>query len=103
VINSKQNGETDAIFWLSNGTRLHYRILVHAPSDRSQVALYIKIAEVRKDFSRQYGLSGLYRRRGTRVGTGTFNSDNVFDNSGNITLPSDAGFLTVLTDFCSRS
>jgi Flp pilus assembly secretin CpaC len=103
VINSKQNGETDAIFWLSNGTRLHYRILVHAPSDRSQVALYIKIAEVRKDFSRQYGLSGLYRRRGTRVGTGTFNSDNVFDNSGNITLPSDAGFLTVLTDFGTRN
>ena len=103
VINSKQNGETDAIFWLSNGTRLHYRILVHAPSDRSQVALYIKIAEVRKDFSREYGLSGLYRRRGTRVGTGTFNSDNVFDNSGNITLPSDAGFLTVLTDFGTRN
>ena len=103
VINSKQNGETDAIFWLSNGTRLHYRVLVHAPSDRSQIALYIKIAEVRKDFTRQYGLSGLYRRRGTRVGTGTFNTDNSFDNSGNITLPNDAGFLTVLTDFGTKN
>lgn len=102
VINSKKNGETDAIFWLANATRLHYRILVHAPADRSQIALYIKIAEVRKDFTRQYGLSGLYRNRGTRVGTGTFNTDNAFDNSGNITLPNEAGFFTLLTDFGTK-
>ena len=102
VINSKGAGETDAIFWLANNTRLHYRILVHSPSDRSQIALYIKIAEVRKDFSRQYGLSGLYRNRGTRVGSGTFNTDNVFDDQGNITLPNEAGFLTVLTDFGTK-
>jgi len=56
VINSKGQGETDAIFWLANATRLHYRVSVHSPSDRSQIALYIKIAEVRKDFSRQFGL-----------------------------------------------
>ena len=103
VINSKQNGETDAIFWLSNGTRLHYRVLVHSAADRPQIALYIKIAEVRKDFSREYGLSGLYRRRGTRVGSGRFNTDNNFDNNGNITLPDEAGFLTVLTDFGTKN
>jgi pilus assembly protein CpaC len=66
------------------------------------VALYIKIAEVRKDFTRQYGLSGLYRNRGTRVGNGTFRTDNVFDNQGNITLPSETSFLTVLTDFGTK-
>lgn len=103
VINSKANGETDAIFWLANGSRLHYRVSVHSPSDRPQIALYIKIAEVRKDFSRQYGLSGLYRNRGTRVGTGTFRTDGVFDNQGNITLPNEAGFLTVLTDFGTKN
>jgi pilus assembly protein CpaC len=102
VINSKGQGETDAIFWLANATRLHYRISVHSPSDRSQIAIYIKIAEVRKDFSRQYGLSGLYRNRGTRIGTGTLNTDNVFDSNGNITLPNEAGFLTVLTDFGTK-
>jgi Flp pilus assembly secretin CpaC len=102
VINSKQNGETDAIFWLANGTRLHYRVSVHAPSDRQQIAIYIKIAEVRKDFSRQYGLSGLYRNRGTRVGTGTLNTDNNFNTDGSLALPSDAGFLTVLTDFGTK-
>jgi Flp pilus assembly secretin CpaC len=102
VINSKTQGETDAIFWLANATRLHYRISVHSPSDRSQIALYIKIAEVRKDFSRQYGLSGLYRNKGTRIGTGTFNTDNSFDQNGNITLPSEAGFLTVLSDFGTK-
>lgn len=103
VINAKLNGETDAIFWLANGTRQHYRISVHAPSDRQQIALYIKIAEVRRDVLRNAGISGLYRNRGTRVGTGTFSTDNVFDDAGRITLPTDAGFLTVLTDFGTRN
>jgi pilus assembly protein CpaC len=102
VINAKGAGETDAIFWLTNGTRLHYRVSVHSPSDRQQIALYIKMAEVRKDFSRTVGLSGLYRNRGTRIGTGTFNTDNVFDENGTITLPSTAGFLTVLSDFGTK-
>jgi pilus assembly protein CpaC len=60
VINAKANGETDAIFWLANGTRQHYRVSVHSPSDRQQVALYIKIAEVRRDLLRNVGVSGLY-------------------------------------------
>jgi Flp pilus assembly secretin CpaC len=103
VINSKIDGETDAIIWLANGTRLHYRVLVHSPADRQQIALYIKIAEVRKDILREVGVSGLYRRRGTRVGTGTFNTDNPFDDDGRVNLPNDAGFLTVLTDFGTRN
>jgi Flp pilus assembly secretin CpaC len=103
VINSKADGETDAIIWLANGSRLHYRISVASPSDRQQIALYIKIAEVRKDFLRELGVSGLYRHRGTRVGTGTFNTDNSFDNDGRINLPNDAGFLTVLSDLGTRN
>lgn len=103
VINAKAAGETDAIFWLANGTRLHYRVSVHSPADRLQIALYIKIAEVRRDVLRQVGLSGLYRNSGTRVGTGTFRTDNVFDPDGTIRLPSDAGFLTLLTDFGTKN
>ena len=103
VINSKSNGETDAIFWLANGTRQHYRISVHSPSDRQQIALYIKIAEVRRDILRTAGISGLYRNRGTRVGSGTFRSDNVFREDGSIELPADAGFLTVLSDLGTRN
>lgn len=103
VINSKTLGETDAIFWLSNGTRIHYRVLVHSPADRQQIALYIKIAEVRKDFSRAIGISGRYNHKGTRVGTGTFRSDNAFAADGSIILPNTAGFLTVLSDFGTRN
>jgi len=103
VINSKKNGSTDAILWLANGSRLHYRVLVHSPADRPQIALYIKIAEVRKDFSRKYGLSVLYRNNGTRVGTNTFNTDNVFGTNGDVNLPSSAGFGTVLTDFGTKN
>ncbi len=103
VINGKANGETDAIFWLVNGTRQHYRIKVHAPADRQQIALYIKIAEVRKDLLRNTGFSGLYRNRGTRVGTGTFNTDNVFGSDGKVTLPTDAGFGTILSDLGTKN
>ncbi len=103
VINGKTNGETDAILWLTNGSRQHYRISVHAPSDRQQIALYIKIAEVRKDLLRNTGLSGLYRNRGTRIGTGTFNTDNVFGSTGKINLPNDAGFGTILSDLGTKN
>jgi pilus assembly protein CpaC len=100
VINAKKAGETDALLWFTNGVRQHFRVSVHSPSDRQQIALYIKMAEVRRDFLQTTGLSLLYRNRGTRVGSGTFNTDNPFNQTtGAITLPSTAGFGTVLTDF----
>jgi pilus assembly protein CpaC len=100
VINAMGAGETDAIMWLANGVRTHFRVAVHSPSDRLQIALYIKMAEVRKDFLRTVGVSALYKNKGIRVGTGTFNTDNQINPAtGAITLPSTVGFGTVLTDF----
>jgi pilus assembly protein CpaC len=102
VINAKAAGETDALLWLANGARQHFRISVHSPSDRLQIALYIKMAEVRRDFLRNVGLSTRYKNAGTRVGTGTFNTDNAFTPDGRIIIP-DAGFITVLTDFGTKN
>lgn len=103
VINAKTNGETDALIWLANGVRQHFRISVHSPSDRLQIALYIKMAEVRRDFLQNVGVSAVYRNAGTRAGTGTFNTDNAINpTTGAITLPSSAGFGTVLTDFSTK-
>ena len=103
VINAKTNGETDALIWLANGVRQHFRISVHSPSDRLQIALYIKFAEVRRDFLQNVGVSAVYRNAGTRVGTGTFNTDNSINpTTGAVTLPSSAGFGTVLTDFSTK-
>ena len=99
VINAKAPGETDAIIWPTGGTRLHYRVVVTSPSDRLQLVLYVKFAEVRRDLLQQLGASAIYRDQGTRAGTGIFRGDNVFGTDGTITLPSDARFLTVLTDF----
>ena len=102
VINAKSAGETDALLWLANGLRQHFRVSVHSPSDRLQIALYIKIAEVRRDFLQTIGVSALYRNRGTRVGTGTFSTDNQIDpTTGRITIPA-IGFGTVLTDFSTK-
>lgn len=104
VVNAKTAGETDAILWLANGTRQHLRITVRSPADRQQVAVYIKFAEVRRDLLRDIGVSLRYRdaQGHARVGTGTFNTDNVFNPDGSITLPGTAGFLTVLTDFNTK-
>jgi pilus assembly protein CpaC len=103
VINAKLNGETDALIWLANGVRQHFRISVHSPSDRLQIALYVKFAEVRRDFLQNVGISAVYRNAGTRVGTGTFNTDNAINPiTGAVTLPSSAGFGTVLTDFSTK-
>jgi pilus assembly protein CpaC len=102
VINAKTAGETDALIWLDNGMRQHFRVSVHSPSDRLQVALYIKMAEVRRDLLRELGISGVYRNAGTRVGTGTLNTDNSISPDGAVNIPSTAGFLTVLSDLGTK-
>ena len=104
VINAKTTGETDAIVWMENGSREHYRVAVHSASARQQIALYVKFAEVRRDVLAQLGVSGLYRNGGTRVGTGIFRTDNVFDKTtGAITIPGTTQFLSVLTDFDTKN
>jgi pilus assembly protein CpaC len=103
VINALSAGETDALIWLSNGTRQHFRVSVHSPADRMQIALYIKIAEVRRDVLRNVGVSGVFRNSRARVGTGTFRTDQPFNSDGSVTLPSDAGFVTVLTDLGTKN
>jgi Flp pilus assembly secretin CpaC len=102
VINGHASGESDVILWQADAPLRHYRVLVHSPADRQQIVLAVKFAEVRKDFLRTIGLSGLYRDQHNRVGTGQFNTDNAINSStGVITLPSTIGFGTVLTDFGS--
>ena len=99
VINAKQSGETDAIVWMESGAREHYRVEVHSASDRLQIALYVKFAEVRRDVLTQLGVSGLYRDGHSRVGTGIFQNDNVFNpTTGAVILPTQGQFLSILTD-----
>lgn len=100
VVNARGPGETDVVVWQAAAPLGHYRIDVHSPADRQQIVIAVKFAEVRRDLLRELGLSGLYRDAHTRVGTGTFNTDNVFDKTtGTITLPSTVGFGTILSDF----
>jgi pilus assembly protein CpaC len=103
VINSIASGETDAIIWLANGTRTHYRISVHSPADRKQISISVHFAEVRRDALREIGVSGLWRDQRTRTGTGIFRSDQVFDDSGKIRLPANVGFGTFLSDLGTNS
>ena len=103
VVNAKGQGESDVITWLANGQRLHYRVQVHSPADRMQILLAIKFAEVRKDAVRDIQTSAVYREGGTRVGSGFFRSDNPFDSLGNILIPGEGRFLSVLTDFDTKN
>jgi pilus assembly protein CpaC len=103
VINSIASGETDAIIWLANGSRTHYRISVHSPADRKQISIAVHFAEVRRDALREIGVSGLWRDQRSRLGTGIFRSDAVFDDSGKIQLPPNVGFGTFLSDLGTNS
>ncbi|MEO7966370.1 MAG: pilus assembly protein N-terminal domain-containing protein [Gemmatimonadaceae bacterium] len=99
VINSLARGETDAIVWFQDGQRTHYRISVHSPSDRMQIAIAVKFAEVRRESIRQLGLAAVYRENGTRVGTGFLNNDSPIDSkTGTVSIPNTSNFLTILSD-----
>jgi pilus assembly protein CpaC len=100
VINAAAAGEGDLILWLQSGARVHFRVQVHTPADRMQIALAVKFAEVRRDALRELGVSGLYRDKNVRVGTDLFRSDDVFDKTtGAINVPASSRFLSILTDF----
>jgi pilus assembly protein CpaC len=104
VVNAKAIGETDAMLWLSNGTRQHLRVSVRSQADRRQIAVYIKFAEVRRDVLRDIGVSFRFldQQHHARVGTGEFRTDNPFGANGSITIPSGVGYATVLTDFNTK-
>jgi len=100
VVNAVAAGEGDIILWLQSGARVHFRVQVHTPADRMQIALAVKFAEVRRDALRELGVSAVYRDKNVRVGTGGLNSDNTIDRTtGTFTIPSASRYLTVLTDF----
>ena len=105
VINGKTSGETDVIVVGNDQLRRHYRVQVRSATDRRQIALSVRFAEVRKDFLRQLGVNALYRDKAgnVRAGTGIFRTDNVFRDNGSINVGSEAvRFGTVLTDFGSE-
>ena len=56
VINAAAAGEGDLMLWLQSGARIHFRVQVHTPADRMQIALAVKIAEVRRDVLRELGV-----------------------------------------------
>jgi len=95
VLNSIKPGSTDAIIWLADNTRVHYRIQVHSPADRMQISIAVKFAEVRRDALRELGVSGFYQDGGTQVGTGLFNKGV---SGGGVTPPGNR-FLSILSDF----
>lgn len=104
VINGKANGETDIVLWSGSRPRRHYRVSVRGPSDRRMVLLAVRIAEVRRDFLRQIGVAGLGTVDGqnTRGGTGLFKSDAPFSSGGNLAIPAESKFATILSDFGTK-
>jgi pilus assembly protein CpaC len=98
VINALAAGETDAIIWQQNGTRQHYRILVHSPSDRLQIALRIKFAEVRRDALRELSVSGVVYGKNVNASTGLVDPRSIFP-ADSIIITATRRFLSIITDF----
>lgn len=98
VINARAAGETDVIIWQANGTRQHYRISVHSPADRLQIALQIKFAEVRRDALREISISGAIYDKNGRAGTGQIDPRSIFP-ADSLIITQTRRFLSIFTDF----
>jgi Flp pilus assembly secretin CpaC len=102
VLNALAPGDTDVILWGDQNTpRRHYRVSVRSSSERRQILLSVKFAEVRKDALRNIGLSLLYRSPdgSTRAGSGAFKTDPPLTADGAVALPTPSRFLTLLSTF----
>ena len=101
VINGKVSGETDVLIVGTGFVRRQYRVVVRSTTERRQIALAVKIAEVRRDRLTQLGVNWFYRGTSdelVRAGSGLFRSDAAFNADGTINVGSPL-FGTFLTDF----
>src|SRR5687767_15811254 len=98
VINALTAGETDAIIWQANGTRQHYRVSVHSPADRMQIALHIKFAEVRRDALRELSVSGAVFDKNANASSGLFDPRSIFP-ADSLIVSATRRFLSIFTDF----
>ena len=99
VINALAAGETDAIIWQANGTRQHYRVSVHSPADRMQIALHIKFAEVRRDALRELSVSGAGFNDDVAGVSGVFDPRSIFPLADSLFVTTTRRFLSIFTDF----
>ncbi|MDQ8161818.1 MAG: pilus assembly protein N-terminal domain-containing protein [Gemmatimonadota bacterium] len=98
VLNAKAVGATDVILSGAAIGRRHLRVTVFAATDRRQIALAVKFAEVRRDALTELGISGEYKStKGTSaLGTGAFSTPA----AGNTAAPSTTSkFLSAITTF----
>ena len=98
VINALAAGETDAIIWQANGTRQHYRVSVHSPSDRMQIALHIKFAEVRRDALRELSVSGAVYDKNVNASSGLIDPRSIIE-ADSLIISATRRFLSIFTDF----
>ncbi|UCC81685.1 MAG: pilus assembly protein N-terminal domain-containing protein [Gemmatimonadota bacterium] len=97
VVNALASGLTDLIIWQTDGQKFHFRVSVHSPTDRMQVILQVRFAEVSRDFLREIGASFLWRDQHTRVGTGNFSTRPATDEAGEPDIREAGQFATILS------
>jgi len=98
LLNAKAAGSTDVILFGAAIGRRHYRVTSFAATDRRQIALAVKFAEVRRDALTEIGLAGSYERsKGSSVGTGPLSRGT---GTGTPTPASSAAkFLSAVSSF----
>jgi pilus assembly protein CpaC len=96
VLNALDSGVTDLLIWLTDGTKVHYRVSVHSPTDRQQVLLQVTIAEADRDLLRELGFSFLWSDQHSRGGTGNFAATDP-NPDGSIPIRDTGQFATILS------
>ncbi|UCF19993.1 MAG: pilus assembly protein N-terminal domain-containing protein [Gemmatimonadota bacterium] len=96
VLNALDSGDTDLLIWLQDGTKVHYRVSVHSPTDRKQVLLEVRIAEADRDLLRELGFSFLWSDQHSRAGTGNFATRDP-NPDGTVPIRDTGQFATILS------
>ena len=97
VVNALASGLTDLIIWQTDGQVFHFRVAVHSPTDRLQVILQVRFAEVSKDLLREIGASFLWSEEGYRVGSGVFAVPPAAEGGAETDISEAGQFATLLS------
>ena len=100
VINARAPGETDAIVWQESGARKHFRVIVTLTSQRKQIIVGIKFAEVDRNWLADFGTAGLYQDSHNLAGTNSLQAGAGTAGSA-VSIPL-GDFISVLTDFDTK-
>ena len=102
VLNAKATGETDILLYGAALGRRHLRVAVYTATDRRQIALNVKFAEVRRDALMELGVNVQYEAKNGKGSAGTGVLSPAIDGAAPIASSGLGRFVSGLSTFGTK-